>query len=362
VDIAIIGGGTAGWWTAAYFEKHTDYNIMQYESPEVHILGVGESTLPQIKQFFLDLNLNTEDWFDECQAVLKFANVKTGWDDKFGKSFPIKFCYNDEKTDCDYAYHICAEQSGKLMKYICKRTEIREEHLKTLPEGFDLYIDCTGLNRVFVKDFTKMKIGQHYIDSTWVCPIKQDGEIKEYTESIARDYGWQFRIHLQNRIGTGYAYSSKHITDDDALSEFLSMDTGWLKKPKNIKWTPLVLSNPWTDNVVAMGSSAGFVDPLDATALFNLQAGIVNLVNCLKRGYKNKVYNRMMRRIWKDSLTFIECQYGLNQRKNTSFWNDCEDREKYSSILWNRIEYQEDPKLNIFPSGIWKQQAEYLNV
>lgn len=350
--LCIIGGGTAGWWTAAYFEKHTDWEIVQYESPSVPILGVGESTLPQIKWFFEDLGLRESDWFDECQAVYKFGNYKYNWN-KQGDFLPLMFEYDNQRH---YAYHICAEKSGELMKYICKRTEKREEHLNRLPEGFDLYIDCTGFTRKFVRDPSEMKIGRHYVNTALVCPMEHDKYneyTKEYTESIALKYGWLFRIHLQNRIGVGYVYSSHHCTDKVARKEFEQYMDRPLREPRIIHWRPLVLKNPWADNVVAIGTSAGFVDPLDATALYNLQAGIVNLVRCLDK--KPMVYNRLMRRIHNDALQFVEHQYGLSKREDTSFWSLMSDREKYIPTFWKNHDTRTNPHQNIFPKDIWKQ-------
>ena len=359
MKICIIGGGTAGWWTAAYLEKYTDCEIVQYESPEVPILGVGESTLPQIKWFFEDLGLKETDWFDECQSVYKFGNYKYNWNEQ-GDFLPLIFSYDNTRH---YAYHICAEKSGELMKYICKRTERREEHLEELPIGFDLYIDCTGFSRRFVKDFTQMSIGKHLVDTAIVCPMKHDKwneHTKEYTESIALKYGWLFRIHLQNRMGVGYVYSSKYCSDENARKEYEEYMIEPLREPRVLRWKPMILSNPWSDNVIAIGSSAGFVDPLDATSLFNLQAGIVNLVKCIDK--KPSVYNRLMRRIHNDSLQFIECQYGLTSRTDTSFWKHMSDRETYIRQFWKNHKSRKNPHQNIFPRDIWKQIIPYYDI
>ena len=356
--ICIIGGGTAGWWTAAYLEKHTDWEIVQYESPKVPILGVGESTLPQIKWFFEGLGLRESDWFDECQSVYKFGNYQYNFYEK-GDCCPIVFDYDNTSH---YAYHICAEKSGELMKYICKRTEKREEHLDKLPEGFDLYIDCTGLGRKFVKDWTEMPIGQHSVDTAVVGVIKHDKwneHTKEYTESIALKNGWLFSITLQNRIGVGYVYSSKYCTDEQARIEFDEYFVDPLCEPRIYRWKPMILANPWSDNVVAIGSSAGFIDPLNSTSLYNLQAGIVNLVKCID---KPSVYNRFMRKLHLDSQQFIECLYGLTSRTDTDFWTDMADREKYTEQFWKNHDTRKSAMLNVFPRDIYKQLIPYFHL
>ena len=66
----IIGGGHAGWWTAGYFEKHLpEYDITLYESSDIPILGVGESTLPQIKTWFDELGIPEETWMNSAGAI-----------------------------------------------------------------------------------------------------------------------------------------------------------------------------------------------------------------------------------------------------------------------------------------------------
>ena len=413
MKICIIGGSTAGWWAAGYIEKHMpECEIVLYESPDIPHLGVGESTLPQIKTWFDDLGIKEEDWFDKCKAVKKFGNWKQGWDNPIGDPYTMRFWYDKGKfsrmmsdpqmweykpghdrrpnkqkfwdnidTNYDYAFHVCAESSGEMVKQICERTEVRVETLDKLPSGFDLYLDCTGFSRKFVRDFKEMPISKyHMMDRAWVCPMEKEGECADVTKSIARRYGWQFQVDLENRTGMGYIFSSKHVSNKEALLEFREMfgdiEPQWwhenqlkgfrkrtpLKEPRLLQWKPMVLENPWSDNVVALGSSAGFVDPLEATALFNLQSGIMNLVKCLKRDYSPKVYNRQMRNIWKDSLRFQECHYVLSQREDTGFWRSItQERPKYSKLLWDYYKKYSSEFQNIFPSGIWAQQGIYFN-
>ena len=419
MKICIIGGSTAGWWTAGAIEKLLpDTKIVLYDSPDIPHLGVGESTLPQIKTWFDSLGLQEHEWVDECNAVKKYGNYKQGWDNPIGDPFILRFWYNrghfkemmadntmwsykpgfDRRpnkqkfwdkieTDYDYAYHVCAEASGVMMRKTCERTEVREETLTELPSGFDLYLDCTGFSRKFVKDFTEMPISKnHTLDSAWVCPMqREDFPITEYTKSIARRYGWQFQVDLQNRTGLGYVFSNRHIDTQSALLEYQTfwkedMVTGqeWLHEnqkphhqirkpiegvePKLIQWKPMVLENPWSDNVVALGSAAGFVDPLEATALFNLQAGIETLIKAIQRGTKPKAYNRQMRNIWRDSLRFQECHYINSEREDTGFWRSItKERPEYSKKAWDYYNKYTSEFSNIFPSGIWAQQNLYQN-
>lgn len=399
MKLCIIGGSTAGWWTAGYFEKHLpDWDIVLYDSPNIPGLGVGESTLPQLKWWWEELGIEEKDWVKNSNAVLKYGNYKEGWNDpKFDKPFVTRFWFNDDNkfdkmmadpsnfdktgkiieenfykefdspdSRADYAYHICAESSAELVKQSCKKTVYIEEELDVLPKGFDLYVDCTGFKRKFVKDFTKMKISEfHFVDSAWVCPMEKSSCDSDVTKSIARKYGWTFEVSLQNRVGMGYIFSSKHCSKEVALEEFKEIYEGYgrvpmLDHPRLINWEPMILQNPWSENVVTIGSSSGFVDPLEATALFMTQSGITQLANTIKRGYSKKSYNRIMRRIWNDGLRFQLAHYTLSSRKDSQFWIDSQ-KGADDKFIWDNYQKYTSSYQWIFPSGIWCQMGVYLN-
>ena len=402
----IIGGGHAGWWTAGYFEKHLpDYDLTVYESEDIPILGVGESTLPQIKIWFDDLGISEETWMPKAQAIKKYGNWKSGWDQEagLGDPFTLYFWQNDDNAFDqmmkdpanyryesgkdrvinkkifqeefakpqgwrDYGYHLDAANAADIVKNHCKKTKNIKSTLKELPSGYDLYIDCTGFQRKFVQDKTEMPISKyHYADSALVCQVKnlERDESTFLTKSIARSYGWQFEIRLKNRVSIGYVYSSSHVNKEMASLEFEQhMINGRekLEEPRLINWKPLVYANPWSNNVVAIGSSAGFVDPLEATALVMTQTGISTLVKCLKRGIGPRAYNKLMIKIWKECLDFQLTHYALNGREDTEFWRHMREiKDDCSKMLWKNYQSNSNKYTNLFPSGIWCQLGVYLD-
>lgn len=396
--ICVIGGSTSGWWTAGYFEKHfPDMEIAIYDAPRIPALGVGESTLPQLKWWWEELGIDEKDWVQESNAVLKYGNYKEGWNSSdFDKPFVTRFWFNDNNkfddmmkdpsyfdddgniihqkfydefdrpdSRADYAYHVCAEASADIVKRKCKRTILIEEEVDELPEGYDLYIDATGFNRKFVKDKTSMEISPyHFVDSAWVCPMEKSDKDADVTKSIARKYGWSFEVNLKNRVGMGYIFSSKHVSDADALAEFEEIYKKENRipkvRPRKIKWKPMVLQNPWSDNVVAIGTSAGFVDPLEATALFMTQSGITQLANTIKRGYTPRAYNAVMRRVWNDGLRFQIAHYTMSNRKDTKFWLDSK-KGRDDKFIWENYKKYTSSYQWIFPSGVWCQLGVYFN-
>ena len=95
MKICIVGGGVSGWWCAAYMNKFLDAEITLIESEDVPILGVGESSLPQIKTFFDAIGIEESEWMEKCHAVYKYGNIKKGWDKINGEPFTFTFWHND---------------------------------------------------------------------------------------------------------------------------------------------------------------------------------------------------------------------------------------------------------------------------
>ena len=168
MKVCIIGGGTAGWWTAAYLRKnHPQLYITLVESSNIPSIGVGESTMPHVRAFFEDLGIDESSWLKSCSGVRKTGNLKQGWLNKNDEPLNFKFWYegfdqwlpkylNGEVTkdslnslyDNDgwqsYAYHVDAAQAWQIVKDHVKDINhvIQEITPETLPEA-DLYVDCT---------------------------------------------------------------------------------------------------------------------------------------------------------------------------------------------------------------------------
>lgn len=390
--VLVIGGGTTGWWSAGYL-KHSfpECDVTLIESSDIPTIGVGESTLPMIKTFFESIGMDESTWMPQCEAIHKFGNIKQGWDSIDGDEFAFTFWYNNNdfpqwykeyqsgnksKHDINddlynksgwraVAYHLNAEKAGEIVKQHFKE---KINHvvgtLEKLPDGYDLYLDCTGFRRQFVKDKTEARISdKHLVNSAWVQPFELDEHIP-YTKSIARSHGWQFKIGLQTRIGTGYVFSDKHVSNDQALADFKDFTKTlkpWMnRQPRLIKWHPNYLKNPWTENVVAIGMSQGFVDPLEANALFMVQHSITTLVNCLKRGYSQRAYNALINRSWKQCCDYILHHYALSNRDDSSFWKEYLELDVRKS-LWENYKKTGHTYSNIFPSSIWATLALYYN-
>lgn len=387
MKICIIGGGATGWWTAGYFEQaFPDYDITLIESDTIPKIGVGESTLPQIANFFKSLGIQEQDWMDKANAVRKLGNIKRDWND--GPDTPFTFWSNENKDfernvegyinlDLDkvtflerlnedgiYAYHLDAEHTSTVVKDNCKRVNHIIGTLKVLPAGYDLYLDCTGFARRFVKDKTMIHPKHLFCDSAWVCPFeKPDNYPSQYTQSVARHSGWQFIIDLQHRIGTGYVFSSKHQKPEIAREWFYNYTNGLTPlrdEPRLIQWEPGYLQNPWQGNVVAMGLSGGFIDPLESNALFMIQYSITALAECIKRGMGPKGYNKVMRGMWNKNVGYIQHHYMMTNKQDSDFWKYYNDFDCSKSV-WDNFHANGSRYHNLYPNSIWATLAVYFD-
>jgi flavin-dependent dehydrogenase len=116
--IIIVGGGTAGWMTAAYLAKYRGgENITIIESPTIPTIGVGESVTPHVCNFFTEIGIKEHDWMAKTGAVYKFANKFINWkgnndeqyfsfnytvpSDNFYKDIPVNRSQEDFKDSTD---------------------------------------------------------------------------------------------------------------------------------------------------------------------------------------------------------------------------------------------------------------------
>jgi hypothetical protein len=138
--------------------------------------------------------------------------------------------------------------------------------------------------------------------------------------------GWLWSISLQSRMSYGYVFSSKHQSIDDAKKEFFAK-TG--VEPENvIKFKSRRPVAQWVNNVVAIGISAGFIEPLNATANFIAQASVKQL---LKLRQKPEVFNRLMNKTFEGIYKWVRALYGLNSEQG-AYWQYYRDQHREQAI------------------------------
>jgi tryptophan 7-halogenase len=196
----------------------------------------------------------------------------------------------------------------------------------------DLFIDCSGFRGLLIEGV--MQAG--YEDWTaWLpcdralaVPCETGGDRLPLTRSTARAAGWQWRIPLQHRIGNGYVYSSRHISDDEAAATLLAnLDGAPLAEPKPLRFTAGHRKKSWVGNVVALGLSAGFLEPLESTSIHLVQSGIARLMTCFPtRTFDQKEidrFNTLTEQEYVDIRDFLVLHYKATERDDTPFWDYC---------------------------------------
>jgi tryptophan halogenase len=205
----------------------------------------------------------------------------------------------------------------------------------------ELFIDCSGFRALLIGD----KLGTGYEDwSKWLpcdraaaVPSWLAGPPEPFTRSTARASGWQWRIPLQDRMGNGFVYSSAHMERDEAGDLLLAnLEGEALAEPRHLSFTAGRRIDAWTANVVSLGLSSGFVEPLESTAIHLVQSGIAKLMALFPdRGFnpvERDEYNRQMRDVFEDVRDFVILHYKATRRDNSEFWNYCRTMDVPDSL------------------------------
>lgn len=397
--VVIVGGGTAGWMTAAAFARlcMPGASVTLVESDQIGTVGVGEATIPLIQLFNNALGIDEADFIAATGGTFKLGIAFEGWglpDDGYVHAFgtvgrgigilpfhhfwlrgrdlgiakPLghyllntvilagnRFAHvqrrdGDPLPAVSYAYHFDAGLYAQYLRAFAKaRGVVRQEgriggverHGESgdvaavlLSDGRriagDLFIDCSGFNGLLIEQ----EIGAGYEDwSRWLpcdraiaVPSRGAGPLTPYTRSIARQAGWQWRIPLQHRVGNGHVFCSNHISEDEATATLLAnLDGKPLAEPRCLSFTTGRRRKTWMRNVVAIGLSSGFLEPLESTSIHMIQTAINRLLELLPAGPISEAarddYNRRTAFEMERIRDFIILHYHANQRGGLPFWD-----------------------------------------
>ena len=152
----------------------------------------------------------------------------------------------------------------------------------------------------------------------------KDEQLEPFTNSTALSNGWVWNIPLWSRIGTGYVYSDKFTTKEDALEEFKQYLGRDDLDFKEISMRIGIHKRTWVKNVVAIGLSAGFIEPLESNGLFTVHEFLLKLVKSLSKESINQfdrdTYNLVTRDMFDVFATFVSLHYKLSARDDTEYW------------------------------------------
>ena len=138
--------------------------------------------------------------------------------------------------------------------------------------------------------------------------------------------GWSFRVPLFNRVGSGYIYSSKFLSDDEAVDEFKAFAGPAAKdaEPRIIRMRIGKVRRSWVKNCVALGLSSGFVEPLEATAIYSVQVALQWLYSYFPDSDFNPAvterYNSLVDGLYSEIVDFIAMLFCTSNREDTEYW------------------------------------------
>jgi tryptophan halogenase len=199
----------------------------------------------------------------------------------------------------------------------------------------DLYIDCTGFASVLIEKQLKSSWTSYSqylpVDRAVVIPSEYSDPEKEchpYTKATTMTAGWMFTIPIMTRIGSGYIYSSKHISDEDAEKELRSVITHSDAPARIIHLKSGTHKEIARKNVVAVGLSAGFIEPLEATAITFTTTSVSAICELLNNNTMlwndrcRQTINWLFGEMVNEIMAFVWCHYYFSTRNDTLFWQD----------------------------------------
>ena len=400
--IVIVGGGSAGWMTAAALSSllsDSSTRITLVESDAIGTVGVGEATIPDMINFNQMLGVDEAEFVAATDATFKLGIEFVDWGRKGeryfhpfgnhgvdmqgidfhqywlaararGSDVPLeqysmcahaayagRFAHpaRDPKSPLShlrYAYHFDATRYAAFLRRYAERLGVERVEGRVedvvldaesgrvttlrLDDGRevagDFFFDCTGFRALLMRGAlgTGFRDWTHWLpcNSAQTVACAHSGPVPPYTRATARDAGWQWRIPTQARTGNGHIYSDAHTSDQDAQDVLMStLDGAPLSEPRTLRFTTGCLERFWHRNVVGIGLSSGFLEPLESTSLYLIQTGISTFITLMPDAAIPDVvvaeYNRRMRREFEQVRDFIILHYHATQRDDTAFWRDC---------------------------------------
>jgi tryptophan halogenase len=336
--------------------KFTNWNKSQtsYHHPFMS-LGISSNE----HNFVVNNNIEQETFFDHIYSY-KFNNYPKDYVliNKLSNNFLVPFVKNQNQNNLneifnfnkisEWSFHLDANLLAKYLKNIGEKRGVqtiegvvtsfivdqnnniskiilKEKEIKT-----DFVFDCTGFKRLIIGNFykSKWKSYSNYLPAKKALPffLPIDKKIPPYTESVAMDYGWMWKIPLQHRYGCGYVFDSDFISDDDAKKELDNYFGFEIDSPKTFSFNAGCYKKIWINNCLAVGLSSGFIEPLEATSLWQLYRVLKRFFSSysnIKNNNKNIVnnFNKQYLNDTKNIVEFIYLHY-ITDKDNTIFWKN----------------------------------------
>ena len=408
-SITIVGGGTAGFVSALILQKTfgDKIKIRVVRSTKIGIIGVGEGSTEHWADFLNYIDVEHKEVIKKCDATIKCGIMFRNWTSKdyiHNVSEPYDKRYSQQRlaytklmaegrsifemvhpemlvnkvhkrhaenfTTPVNQYHFNTNKLNEFLTNLSveRNIDVIDDEIKDVilnengevdylvgendNYNSDFYIDSTGFKRVIMSKLgAKWKSYEKYLklNTAIVFPTGDKENYNTYTTATAMKYGWRFNIPVFGRHGNGYIFDGNYITADEAKKEVEEELGHEINVAKEIKFTPGALEKSWIKNCYAIGLSANFVEPLEATSIGTSISQAYLLANYLINYDENTIefVNKQVNSIMDNIRDFVFLHY-LTDRDDTKFWQDVKKIEMPESLkekmkLWkNRLPYAED--------------------
>ena len=430
-QVVVVGGGAAGWLTAAYLarEHATQLRVLLIESPDVPIIGVGEGTWPSMRSSLQRIGISEQDLLRHCEATFKQGTQFMNWYSadsgadyvhpfslpadysslnlaEFWRSGMIDGSFASAVTPqattiaqglapklpdmpgfayaLNYGYHFDARKfAGLLCRHAVEALGV--EHIKANVSGVladeqgfltgvqldtqtsvegQLFIDCTGQRALLLGGHFGVPIKRvndvlpnNRAIVTQVAHPSNQSEFPSTTHATAQEAGWIWDIALQTRRGLGYVHAAEQISEDHAsaqLQRYLHArgdPVDAASSFRTIAFEPGYRETFWIKNCLAIGLSAGFVEPLEASALALVEQSAMMLVDNFPKDPSMMLplaqrFNDTMHYHWQGIIEFLKLHYLLSQRDDTTYWRRHRDPDTWPQGLAEKM-------------TLWRNQAPW---
>lgn len=210
----------------------------------------------------------------------------------------------------------------------------------TLPATW--FFDCSGFARLLLeKEMNATSVDQSaYFPACAVLPWWDKPCYNTATLATTMDAGWTWKIGLKERTGQGYLYDPNHLTKDQALDEIRNKFGKHIEPVANLQFTPSIMKQSQLKNVIGVGLSTGFMEPLEANGTGIIVDQLLTLLQTWNPTQYNKLnedqFNSSVYHQYLGIRDFLSLHY-RGKGNGSQFWKEQSNPNNVPDTLQERL-------------------------
>lgn len=398
-QITIVGGGTAGLISALVLKIRLNCDVRLLVPSDIGIIGVGEGSTEHWSQFVNFIGDTLTNSLVKTKGTIKSGIYFNGWTPSRGDYIhslpndylqplgmtPITFLKfwsedwsNEQFIGTDLKHNMITDlfdtRGGKietggwnqfhfntfeLNNYLTEHAtrrgiEIIDDKVLEVKQDqngisecigekgnykSDIWVDCTGFKKALISQLgAKWESYEKYLPlkEAIAFPTEELDYYPMHTEAKAMNAGWKWQIPTYGRFGNGYIFDTDYITKEQAHQEVNELFGREIEIAKHIKFNPGKLDKVCIKNCVAVGLSANFLEPLEATSIgtsINQAFALMHIIIDGRISERDaKKYNKTVDDIMINSRDFVALHY-INDNRSSEFWRNCANLPRPDSLI-----------------------------